>query len=151
MSNAMLERIETVSYNTNFEDFDGVAPTDSVEILSRNLKEYAAVEGARDGEYNDDRDDLIRSMTNIARATFKYRYLYLRTYNLDPMARHFAYHMARVSFFKEFVDCYNTYAEVQENLDIHAFKRLFSGHYDDYLKEDKVPLPFEAVKKRRGN
>jgi len=150
MSNAMLERIETVSYNTNFEDHEGVAPIDSVEILSRMLKEYAAVEGARDGEYDDDRDDIIRSMTNKARATFSYRSLYLRN-NLDPMARHFAYHMARVSFFKEFVDCYNTYAEVQENLDIHAFKRLFSGHYDDYLKEDKVPLPFEAVKKHRGN
>ena len=149
MSEAMIDRILNVKRKFDMtNDSDNIAPQDSVVVLTRLAKQYASQEGAQDGKFHPGREMNLSEMIRVARETFGYFSEY-QNRDLDVHARHVKYNMARVSFIAEMALAAGTYTILQEKLNIAALKRLLDGHYDEHLKEDKIPLPFEWLKEYR--
>lgn len=150
MSNPLLRRIKIESERRPVaeRDRDMMTALDGVPVLMGLVNEYTQVEGARDGEYNDTRDNILRKMTQVCFSTFGYHER-RNELGLNPTDRAYLYAMGKVALVTEYVFQCESYTTMQEKFDASAFKRLLDGHYDDYLKEDRLPLPFKWMEEKR--
>jgi len=155
MSLKMLSRISETSVILDYvTSRKALAPTDSLELLKRVTARYGNREGAVAGEYDDPRDDDLREITRLVKETFAYRETYMLE-ELNLSARHFSFPMARVSLVAEMYCHTSSWREWQctedeeRRFDHRAVMRLLDGHYDDYLVDDRLPLPFKYLEEYR--
>lgn len=133
----------------------GTAPKDARLLMEKHVKSLLEARGSLpQEEYDDDADKQIRAMVEHARGMASYIIFHKEDHfgvRLDVLSDRKVFTEAlRVHFLWELIHWSGSYKNAQRQIDWRATLRLLSGHYDVYLHDDRVPLPFkwlEEVKK----
>lgn len=149
MTDVMKQRMWDIAYQREHVADTQFSGGDLLSSIQDLAKKYSTTKGDEDlDKYNDECDNYLRAMVRMADEVARYHYQAVRR-ELDIDARHYKYPTARILFFLEMAIACENYTNLQETLDHRGLKRLLSGNYDDYLKEDRIPLPFEWLNEHR--